>query len=177
MPEPRYFLIPSMVVGGIALRKRARYWRPCWRSLFQSPLAWMNSPAEITAAWPITVTRSRLPRAFTRSTAKPFSSLWNVTRSTSPARISAPLSVGSESSRTAFDQRPNANRWYSALPTTVLWAFENLVVQHREATRITGLQAAGARGLHPRPCRGRLATPASAAARASREPTLHSSRG
>ena len=43
-------------------------------------------------------------------------------------------------------------------------------LQHREAARITGLQAASARALHPRPCRaGGLATPTSAAARASRE--------
>ena len=41
----------------------------------------------------------------------------------------------------------------------------------QKAARITGLQAAGARGLHPRPRRaGGFATPTSAAARASREP-------
>jgi hypothetical protein len=63
----------STVVGGIAFRNRARNCTPCVRSLFHSPLAWMNSPAEIVAAWPTTVMRSRLPRAFTRRTQKPFS--------------------------------------------------------------------------------------------------------
>src|ERR1700690_1716353 len=93
MPEPRYFSIPSIVVGGVALRNRARNWTPCVRSLDHSPLAWMNSPAEIVAAWPTTVMRSRLPRALTRRTQKPFSSLWNVTRSTSPAKTSVLLSA------------------------------------------------------------------------------------
>ena len=40
------------------------------------------------AAWPTTVIRSRCPRALTRSTQKPFSALWKVTRSTSPAKAS-----------------------------------------------------------------------------------------
>src|SRR5476651_447327 len=53
----------------------------------------MNSPAEIVAAWPTTVITSRLPRAFTRKTQKPFSSLWKVTRSTSPAKTSVLLSA------------------------------------------------------------------------------------
>jgi hypothetical protein len=34
------------------------------------------------------VARSRCPRAFTRSTQKPVSALWNVTRSTMPASTS-----------------------------------------------------------------------------------------
>ena len=58
------------------------------RSLIQLPLAWTNSPAEIIAAWPRTVIRSRCPRALTRRTQKPFSSLWKVTRSTRPAKTS-----------------------------------------------------------------------------------------
>jgi hypothetical protein len=45
-------------------------------------------PALIIAAWPTTVTRSRWPRALTRSTQNPFSGLWNVTRSTRPAKAS-----------------------------------------------------------------------------------------
>jgi hypothetical protein len=61
--------------------------------LIQPPLAWMNSPAEIIAAWPTTVMRSRWPRALTRRTQKPFSELWNVTRSTKPARTSIELAV------------------------------------------------------------------------------------
>ena len=80
--------MPSAVVGGVALRKAARNCRPWVRSLVQVPAAWIHSPAEIIAAWPMTVTKSRCPRAFRRSTQKPFSSLWNVTRSTSPARFS-----------------------------------------------------------------------------------------
>ena len=70
------------------MRKLARNCRPCVRSLVQVPAAWTHSPAEIIAAWAITVTRSRCPRAFSLNTQKPFSSLWNVTRSTSPARFS-----------------------------------------------------------------------------------------
>ena len=63
-------------------------WTPWVRSLTQVPLAWTNSPAVIVAAAPTTVTRSRWPRTFTRSTQNPFSGLWNVTRSTKPARAS-----------------------------------------------------------------------------------------
>ena len=63
-------------------------WRPWARSVIQTPTAWMNSPAEIEATWPTTGTRSRLPRAFTFSTAKPLSSLWKVTRSTEPTSVS-----------------------------------------------------------------------------------------
>ena len=37
---------------------------------------------------PTTVTRSRCPRALTRNTQNPFSGLWNVTRSTRPAKAS-----------------------------------------------------------------------------------------
>src|SRR5271166_1530308 len=40
------------------------------------------------AAWPTTVTKSRWPRAFALRTQKPFSALWKVTRSTSPASTS-----------------------------------------------------------------------------------------
>src|SRR5215467_9554387 len=88
MPEPRYFSIPSTVVGAVAFRNEALNWTPCVRSLIQVPLTWTNSPAEIIAAWPRTVIRSRWPRALTRRTQKPFSALWKVTRSTSPARTS-----------------------------------------------------------------------------------------
>lgn len=54
------------------------------RSFVQVPAAWIHSPAEIMAACPITVTTSRCPRAFSRSTQKPFSSLW--TARARPAR-------------------------------------------------------------------------------------------
>jgi hypothetical protein len=49
MPEPRYFSIPSAVVGGVVLRKSALNWRPWVRSVIQTPTAWMNSPAEMEA--------------------------------------------------------------------------------------------------------------------------------
>src|SRR5580704_18395102 len=93
MPEPRYFSIPSTVVGAVAFRNEALNWTPCVRSLIQDPLAWTNSPAEIIAAWPTRVMRSRWPRALIRSTQKPLSELWKVTRSTSPARTSVELAV------------------------------------------------------------------------------------
>src|SRR5215475_16151149 len=72
MPEPRYFSMRSTVVGAVALRNEALNWTPCVRSLIQDPLAWTNSPAEIIAAWPTRVMRSRWPRALTRGTQKPF---------------------------------------------------------------------------------------------------------
>ena len=80
--------MPSSVVGGLALIKAARNCWPCARSFTQAPLNWTNSPALIIAARPTTVIRSRWPRALTRSTQNPFSGLWNVTRSTRPARAS-----------------------------------------------------------------------------------------
>jgi len=80
--------MPSAVVGAEVRRKRALNCGPYWRSLTQLPVAVSHSPAETLAAWPTTVTRSRWPRAFTRSTQKPFSALWKVTHSTGPARSS-----------------------------------------------------------------------------------------
>ena len=71
----------------------------CWpwvRSLTQSPEAVIHSPAEIVAAWPTMVARSRCPRAFTRSTQKPVSTLWNVTRSTMPASTSRSVCVAGD---------------------------------------------------------------------------------
>ena len=87
-PEARYFSMPSTPVGGVVLSTSALNWRPCVRSLIQMPLAVIHSPAETAGVWPTTVTRSRLPRAWTFRTAKPFSALWKVTRSTEPARVS-----------------------------------------------------------------------------------------
>src|SRR5881409_2023253 len=48
----------------------------------------LYSPGVMVGAVPTTVTRSRWPRTFTRSTQKPVSSLWKVTRSTAPVRCS-----------------------------------------------------------------------------------------
>ena len=42
IPEPRYLSMPSVAVGGIVFRNRARNCTPCVRSLAHSPLAWMN---------------------------------------------------------------------------------------------------------------------------------------
>src|SRR6267142_980428 len=88
MPEPRYFSMPSIDVGADVFRNRALNCWPWVRSLIHSPDAVIHSPAEIVAAWPTTVTRSRCPRAFARRTQNPFSALWKVTRSTRPARTS-----------------------------------------------------------------------------------------
>src|SRR5260370_1059202 len=57
-------------------------------SFTHSPEGVIHSPAAIVAAYPTTVTRSRCPRAFARKTQNPFSALWKVTRSTSPANTS-----------------------------------------------------------------------------------------
>src|ERR1039457_3380388 len=88
IPEPRYFSIPSIEVGADVRMKRALNCWPWVRSFTHSPDAVIHSPAEMVAAWPMTVTRSRCPRAFARRTQKPFSLLWKVTRSTSPASTS-----------------------------------------------------------------------------------------
>jgi hypothetical protein len=80
--------MPSAEVGADVRRNRALNCCPWVRSLTHSPFAVIHSPAEIVAAWPITVTSSRCPRAFARRTQKPFSALWNVTRSTRPASTS-----------------------------------------------------------------------------------------
>src|SRR6266478_9337655 len=88
IPEPRYFSMPSIEVGAEVRMKRALNCWPWVWSLTHSPDAVIHSPAEIVAAWPMTVTRSRWPRALARRTQKPFSLLWKVTRSTKPASTS-----------------------------------------------------------------------------------------
>ena len=88
MPDPRYRSMPSVEVGALALRNRDRNCDPYVRSFTHSPEAVIHSPAETAAACPTTVTSSRCPRALTRRTQNPLSSLWNVTRSTEPARTS-----------------------------------------------------------------------------------------
>src|SRR5271170_7547114 len=88
IPEPRYFSIPSIELGAEVLRNRALNCWPWARSLIHSPDSVIHSPAEIIAAWPTTVTKSRWPRAFALRTQKPFSALWKVTRSTRPASTS-----------------------------------------------------------------------------------------
>jgi hypothetical protein len=85
MPEARYFSMPSIELGAEVRMKRALNCWPWVRSLIHSPEAVIHSPAAIVAAWPTIVTRSRCARALMRSTQKPLSALWNVTRSTVPA--------------------------------------------------------------------------------------------
>src|ERR1041385_6948554 len=93
MPDPRYISMPSVVVGAeVRMNRDLNCW-PWVRSLIHSPAAVTHSPAEMLAACPTVVTSSRCPRALTRRTQNPFSALWNVTRSTRPARTSwAPAS-------------------------------------------------------------------------------------
>ena len=45
IPEPRYFSMPSTVVGAVALRKEALNWTPWVRSLIQEPLACLHELA------------------------------------------------------------------------------------------------------------------------------------
>src|SRR4051794_22902982 len=94
MPDDKYFSIPSAESGSELRRKRALNCWPWVRSLTHSPEAVIHSPAEIVAACPTGGTRARGPRALTRRTQKPFSALWEVTRSTRPARISWTDEVG-----------------------------------------------------------------------------------
>ena len=61
---------------------------PWVRSLTHCPDAVILFPGATMAAWPTTVTSLRRPRALVRCTQKPFSELWKVTRSSSPARTS-----------------------------------------------------------------------------------------
>jgi hypothetical protein len=88
----------DLAVSQLQIERRT----PCVRSLTHRPLACTNSPAEIVAAWPTTVIRSRRPRAFTRRTQKPLSSLWKVTRSTRPARFSRSGGPGDPPARECF---------------------------------------------------------------------------
>jgi hypothetical protein len=74
---------------------------PCSLSLIYEPSATSHSPAVTEGSDPMTVASSRCPRAFTRSTQKPLSSLWKVTRSITPeiSSVAMPvLAVGGEKS-------------------------------------------------------------------------------
>src|SRR5918911_3952886 len=98
--------MPSTPVGGVAVRWTALSWSPCVRSVTQLPLACTCSPALMTAQWPTTVTSSRRPRTFTRSTAKPFSGLWYVTRSTKPLTCSVATPGSAARLLNALPSRP-----------------------------------------------------------------------
>src|SRR5579883_266160 len=88
IPLARYFSIPSRVVGGVHFNSSARNCSPNCLSWLQRPSAVSHSPAFTEAREPTTVTNSRRARALTFSTAKPVSSLKNVTRSIRPDRLS-----------------------------------------------------------------------------------------
>src|SRR5215475_12255729 len=81
------------------------------RSFTHSPDAVIHSPAAIVAAYPTTVTRSRCPRAFARKTQNPFSALWKVTRSTSPANTSWVDDSGCELIGTIVSETFRASIW------------------------------------------------------------------
>src|SRR6516225_10296633 len=83
-PLARYFSIPSRDVGGLHLRNVALNCSPCSLSCTQLPCVVIHSPALTLARTPTTVTSSRWPFTFTRSTANPVSSLWKVMRSINP---------------------------------------------------------------------------------------------
>src|SRR6516165_8032352 len=70
IPDARYLSIPSTEVGAEVLRNLVLNCWPCVWSLSHSPVAVIHSPADMTAAWPTTVTSSGRPRTFARITAK-----------------------------------------------------------------------------------------------------------
>src|SRR5271166_4307173 len=75
-PLARYFSIPSRDVGGLHLRNVALNCSPCSLSCTQLPRAVIHSPALMLARAPTTVTSSRWPFTFTRSTAAQIKELW-----------------------------------------------------------------------------------------------------
>ena len=94
MPEPRYFSMPSSVVGGTTFRCSALNCMPWVRSFCQEPVHSRYSPGVTEAAQPVTVTSSRCPETLTLSTQKPLSSLWKVTLSREPEILSTAFSAG-----------------------------------------------------------------------------------
>jgi hypothetical protein len=76
--------MPSAVVGGTVFMLVALNCNPCSLSLTHQPAALSHSPAVTEGSDPMTVISSRCPRALTRRTQKPLSSLWKVTRSITP---------------------------------------------------------------------------------------------
>src|SRR5437879_7628999 len=88
MPLPRYFSMPSRVVGAEVLSRSALNCSPNSRSRTHLPSAVSHSPGLTVENEPTTVTSSRCPRALILTTPKPFSSLKNVMRSIKPVRLS-----------------------------------------------------------------------------------------
>src|SRR5271165_3840644 len=149
IPEPRYFSIPSIELGAEVLRKRALNCWPCARSLIHSPDAVIHSPAEMTAAWPTTVTRSRCPRAFALRTQKPFSGLWKVTRSTRPASTSCVEGSGFDFIRTDISfparcrERCGSCHYESWTRETETESIACWVVSRRQRIRVFALRTDG----------------------------------
>ena len=85
-PEPKPLLMPSSVAGCVVVTCAALGCSQCSRPVAHRPVALINSPALTAAAWPAKATRSRCPRALARSTQKPFSASWQVTRSHQPGQ-------------------------------------------------------------------------------------------
>src|SRR5262245_28908014 len=80
----------------------------------------MLSPACTSAAEPSTVTRCLWPRTLTRSTQNPLSALWNVTRSTSPAKDSRSRSASEVALTIELSWSTGLKSRCSALPGTRL---------------------------------------------------------
>src|ERR1035437_4849327 len=114
IPLPRYFSMPSLVLGAVLLSMSARNCRPNSLSWTQRPSAVTHSPALTEAREPTTATKSRCPLAFTLSTAQPFSSLKKVTRSISPERLSWGRADGG-SVRNGSDCGCTASGWQGVL--------------------------------------------------------------
>jgi hypothetical protein len=88
MPLPRYLAMPSAVSGWLVFSTSARNCWPWVGSTAHRPSASTHSPSWTSDAVPTTVRRSRCPFTCKRSTTKPFSALWKVTRSIRPVRCS-----------------------------------------------------------------------------------------
>ena len=134
--------MPSAVCGGVVLISSALNWRPCVRSVTQSPVAMTYSPATTCCRCPTTVTRSRCPPAWTRSTQYPLSRLWNVIRSITPLSFSA-MSRRYPTSRRMSNRVATPYReahayrccWARLRRGAGVWPLPDLSADHRFAVR------------------------------------------
>ena len=83
----------ARVCGGMVRRCSARNCWPYSLCNTHEPTASTYSPAVTVGTVPTTVTTPRRPPGWTRSTANPVSGLWEVTRSTTPDRVSAMIAL------------------------------------------------------------------------------------
>ncbi len=81
--------MPASEFGSEVAISSALNWRPKSALLTHSPRAAISSPGFADGTCPITVTVSATPLTETRSTQYPFSSLWKVTRSTTPSSFAS----------------------------------------------------------------------------------------